>query len=364
MTSLLAVAHDTIKNSLAAPDILYITEPSDWVIRQLGKDLARTIGGSGLTFRLSTTPRGSRARLIHFGSLNTLTAVSAFPQQKRQKHTLATVFHLVPGDPRLSAVVAALRTVSRVHTASQAARAALQEAGVPAERIIVIPLGVDTNIFTPASSELRRAVRRRLGIPLDAFVIGSFQKDGVGWGRGLEPKLIKGPDVFAHAAQLAAQNRSVHVLLAGPARGYIERELQKRGVPLTSVGFRPSLADIAPLYHALDCYLITSRIEGGPKQLLEAWASGVPVVSTKVGLVPDSARHGENALLADVEDTPALASALRLLMTNPRASRRLVAKALHAVQPYRWSVIAGRYLNELYHPLLARAADHADLPLV
>ena len=52
-----------------------------------------------------------------------------------------------------------------------------------------------------ARARRRAAARRALGLPESAFVVGSFQKDGVGWGDGLEPKLIKGPDVLLEVAE-------------------------------------------------------------------------------------------------------------------------------------------------------------------
>jgi glycosyltransferase involved in cell wall biosynthesis len=69
------------------------------------------------------------------------------------------------------------------------------------------------------------------------------------------------------------------------------------------------VADIAallPFYHALDLYLVTSRQEGGPKALLESMASGVPVVTTRVGQAMDLVRHGENAWMVDVDDVEGL----------------------------------------------------------
>ncbi len=57
----------------------------------------------------------------------------------------------------------------------------------------------------PTSTAL---AREAFDIPESAFVVGSFQKDGVGWGDGLEPKLIKGPDVLLAVARAAARARS------------------------------------------------------------------------------------------------------------------------------------------------------------
>jgi len=72
----------------------------------------------------------------------------------------------------------------------------LIEYGVKEEKIVVIPLGIDLSIFKPYSEKERKKLRKKLKIPLDKTIIGSFQKDGIGWGEGLKPKWEKGPDIF------------------------------------------------------------------------------------------------------------------------------------------------------------------------
>ena len=64
-----------------------------------------------------------------------------------------------------------------------------------------IPIGIDVETFTLRSPDGVVAARRAFGLPESAFVVGSFQKDGVGWGEGTEPKLIKGPDVLLSVAE-------------------------------------------------------------------------------------------------------------------------------------------------------------------
>src|SRR4029453_9306139 len=101
------------------------------------------------------------------------------------------------------------------------------------------------------------------GLATTAFVAGSFQKDGVGWGEGLEPKLVKGPDVLLAAVERlreAVPHRPVR--LTGPARGYVRQGLDDLGVPYRHVSAR-SRDELAQAYHALDVYLVSSRQEGG-----------------------------------------------------------------------------------------------------
>jgi glycosyltransferase involved in cell wall biosynthesis len=182
-------------------------------------------------------------------------------------------------------------------------------AGVASERVFRIPLGIDIERFPLGDAAARVVARAAVGLPGSAFVVGSFQKDGVGWGEGLEPKLIKGPDTFvAVVERLHARVPELVVLLTGPARGYVRRELEERGIPYRHVVAR-SRDEVARAYHAIDVYLVTSRQEGGPKAVLESMASGAPLVTTRVGQAMEMVDSGRNGILVDVDDVEALAEA-------------------------------------------------------
>jgi len=196
-------------------------------------------------------------------------------------------------------------------------------AGVEPARVHRIPIGIELERFPLGGAEERRTARAELGLPAEAFVVGSFQKDGVGFGDGLEPKTIKGPDTLVEALELARREiPELVVLLTGPARGYVRRELDRRGVPYV-YRLLPDRGDLVGAYHALDAYLVASRQEGGPKSVLESMATGVPLVSTRAGQVPDLVVDGENGLLADVEDAERLAAALVRVRTDSLLVARL-----------------------------------------
>ena len=152
----------------------------------------------------------------------------------------------------------------------------------------------------------RAAARRALELPESAFVVGSFQKDGVGWGDGLEPKLIKGPDVLLAVAERLRER--VPELVVPPHRpGARVREPGSSGsaIPYRHV-LLPDVEAVAQAYEAIDVCLVTSRDEGGPRAVLEAMATGVPLVTTRVGQAADLVRHGENGWMVDVEDVDGL----------------------------------------------------------
>lgn len=231
-----------------------------------------------------------------------------------------------PGYPEFDRAYAALRQnasrIDRVQVTHGEMHELVVGAGVAPEKVFTIPIGVDLQHF-PLGPE-----RTRPG-----FVIGSFLKDGVGMEDGLEPKLLKGPDTFvAVVARLREVVRELSVLLTGPARGYVRRELERLGVPHRHV-LLGSRDELAHAYHQVDVCLVTSRQEGGPKAVLEAMATGVPLVTTRVGQATELVVDGENGLLADVDDVDGLvAAAARVhgdaeLRARLRASGRATAEA-------------------------------------
>lgn len=198
-------------------------------------------------------------------------------------------------------------SIHRVQVSHRAMRDMVLESGIAAEKVFMIPIGVNLSYFQVQTPESRRRVRRLFGLPQSAVVIGSFQKDGVGWREGLEPKRIKGPDVLLKVIEmLRPRVPGLFVLLSGPARGYVKAGLEKLNVPYRYIHLR-YYPEVGRLFQALDLYLVTAREEGGPKAVLETMASGVPLVTTRVGQAMDLVRHGENGWIVDVGDTEGLA---------------------------------------------------------
>jgi len=181
------------------------------------------------------------------------------------------------------------------------------DTGIDRNKVFRIPIGINNSYFKHTSPALKTAVRQELGIPFQATVIGSFQKDGNGMQEGLEPKLIKGPDILLETLSILRKSTpDLFILLTGPARGYIKKGLEALKIPY-SHNYLNDYREIGKYFNALDAYIISSRDEGGPKAVLESMASGVPLISTKVGQAVDLIEHEKNGFLADIEDAEALA---------------------------------------------------------
>jgi glycosyltransferase involved in cell wall biosynthesis len=241
---------------------------------------------------------------------------------------------------------------SRIQVPTSIARKTMQEIGVPDEKVVFLPEGIDCKYFRPAASEQTKAeIRRQHSIPESAFVIGSFQKDGQGWSDGAEPKLIKGPDVLAEALEKIAKQIPVFALIPGPSRGYLQKRLAKAGIPSFNPG-HIRVDGLAKLYHALDLYVSPSRDEGGPAGLMEAMASGVAVVSTRSGIAPDLFEDGKNGILVEVDDALGLAQACVELANDASKRARVAENGAKAIQELDWDVLIDRYIRELYLPVL------------
>lgn len=200
------------------------------------------------------------------------------------------------------------------------------------KKVMCIPIGIDLSVFKPQTSEAKKKMRQLLNIPPGAFVIGSFQKDGSGWGEGNEPKHIKGPDIFLKVVEeLKKEIPNLHILLTGPSRGYVKQGLEKLGVPYTH-RFLKDYRELNEFYDALDLYIVTSREEGGPKAILESMSKGVPLVTTAVGQAVDLAKNGENAMITSIEDVTALIRSALEVSHDPELRSKLIANGLRTAE--------------------------------
>ena len=342
------------------PPVQFVIEKSDWAIRWVGEGIRDGLPGNAKG-KLATTQAPHRLlhRVAHFGSQYMW--VDWAPHLSATNQPVVSFFHGKPEDgpqveKHIEQFLKSEPQVRSIVASAGVVRERLMSWGVRADKIAHIPIGTDVTMFRQPSQEQREAARAHLGFSDEAIVIGSFQKDGVGWGEGMDPKPIKGPDVFLDVVELFAKDLPVEVLLSGPARGFVMNGLKQRGIPFQH-RYPPERADLVGLYHALDLYLVTSREEGGPMALMESMASGVPVVSTAVGMAPDLIVDGATGGLSASEDVEGLVNrAQAMLALDDSARAQLTAKAREAVLPCDWKVVARRHWEEVYQPLLNEAA--------
>lgn len=351
--SLLSLASPRLPSQ---PSLYYMAPFVNWVLDWEAYYITKHVQEQfGLKARVVKSLKNVSGQIIHYGSLWDILA-SIDSKYNNRNAVVGTVFHGLLESPdfhdALQQVLKSQDRFARLHTASTVMYNRLIQSGVRKEKLVAIPLGVDLERFGPASPEERRERRHELGIPEDAFCIGSFHKDGQGMAEGLTPKLIKGPDVLIEAlAQIHRNHKNIFVLLTAPARGYIKKGLDAAGIPYVHV-VEQDFHRIPRLFDAVDVYLLASREEGGPKGVLEALASGIPFVGSRVGMVPDVVTHEQDGLLTEIEDPAALAQGVLRVIQDPELRQRLIANGLKRIEDFSWPVIASRYYRELYEPLL------------
>lgn len=128
------------------------------------------------------------------------------------------------------------------------------------------------------------------------------------------------------------------------ARLHALAEQLGQGGAVDFMGHVPNQALPALLAQAC-CLINPSRVDNMPVSVLEALAAGVPVVSTRVGGIPDLLQHGHNALLVPVDDPEALAAQVLRLLRDPALSQRLVRAGLAQAAQYGWARLRPLWLD-------------------
>lgn len=182
-----------------------------------------------------------------------------------------------------------------------------RETRIPAERMVVIPNGVDFARFASMADSDRS---RDACFDAGWFHIGTA-------GRLYEVKnhwlLLRA----AERARAAGHRWRFHFAGDGPLRSAYASFIRDKGLS-EQVCLHGRVDDMAPFYRALDVYVLTSRSEGHPNALLEALASGLPVISTPVGDVPEFLIDGTNGwLVAQDDDAGLLAQIERCAEDEP-----------------------------------------------
>jgi len=216
--------------------------------------------------------------------------------------------------------------------------------GFPAERSRVIPYGVDTVAFSPVAqtSDRRTIWRQRLGIPEAAPLL-------LGVGRMATKK---GFQVLVEILPaLLAEIPDLRVVLAGGG-DLLEPFREKTRTWSDRVFFPGSvLRDTLPdLYRAADVFTLPAvhdgkgNVDGLPNVILEAMASGLPVVASRISGIPLAVVDSETGSLVPEGDAGALLGALRRLLTDPAAARAMGERGRRKAEAeLTWDAVAARY---------------------
>jgi glycosyltransferase involved in cell wall biosynthesis len=225
---------------------------------------------------------------------------------------------------------------------SRATIAALEALGF--ERLRLWPRGVDSRLFRPDRPR-REAVRAALGFGADDVVVGHVSRIAV----------EKNVGYLGEALALAVERRpKVRLLIVGdgPARPELEARLGP-GARLVGYKWGDELADH---YAAADVFAFASRTETFGNVVLEAMASGLPVVALRAGGPGEFVQDGETGLLIDPEAPPSeFADAVVRLADDLDLRRRMAAAARDFALSQSWDAIM-LALRERYEAVIGERA--------
>tara|TARA_X000000950_G_scaffold41957_1_gene46118 strand:+ start:5530 stop:6642 length:1113 start_codon:yes stop_codon:yes gene_type:complete len=337
--------------------VKFVVENVDWAIKFVGENIKREIEIiAPEKLEVSDKPYKIVNSLVHFGSQYMWLNWSKY--MSNENRYIASFFHGKPEDGEevkihIDLFLESVERLEKVVTASSLTQKRLMGWGVPKNKLVKIPLGVNTSLFNLPLNYQKKSIRTSLGISEHFILIGSFQKDGSGWKDGLDPKLIKGPDLFVSTLRLLlSRGYPVYALLTGPARGYVKKELEKFGIPYFHT-FPKNHNELISLYHALDIYLITSREEGGPMGLLESIACGTPVASTNVGMAGDIITDKITGVLADRIEVENIAQKVEYLINmSKKQKKELQINSRKVVENCDWRIVAKQHWEKVYNPLI------------
>ena len=126
-------------------------------------------------------------------------------------------------------------------------------------------------------------IKEKYNLPLDKMLIGSFQRDCDGNENSLKPKYSKGPDIFINILKDIKNDSNIHVILTGRMRKYVIANLEENKINYSYFEMVPQII-LNELYNCLDLYIVSSRIEGGPRSIMECGLTKTPIISTDVGI--------------------------------------------------------------------------------
>jgi glycosyltransferase involved in cell wall biosynthesis len=234
----------------------------------------------------------------------------------------------------------------RVVTMNQDFAKQLAGLGARPENLRILHNAVDAQHISDTDREAVRQLKTQLGIADNqqlVIAIGRLSKE-----KGHRDLLL----AYARLLRANATHRSRLVLVGdGPERENLEQVAMALGIA-DRVIFSGQVSDVRPFYAMADLMVLPSLSEGSPNVLLEAMAARVPVVSTRVGGVPEIATHQETAWLVNPHDPQALAEAMALLLREANLAQGLAAQAQAHVLNHHSPASRLRALVEMYSELV------------
>jgi len=226
------------------------------------------------------------------------------------------------------------RIPNKIHLYGRSMIPFARKAGVPSNKIIVIPTGINLKTF----SQAKPYSRKNLSIPEKKFLL---IYTGL-----LIPR--KGIDVMIKTIHsLVKQKRNVSLLLVGegPSKSTYLKMVHALGLTehITFLGWRN---DLPSLLKMADALILPSRGEGLPGIVMEAMAAGIPVVASNIPCIPDLIDDGKTGFLCKEDNVKNFAKKVSHLM-NSKVRKKISTNGLKKIRTFSWEKLKKKYL-EMY----------------
>lgn len=225
-----------------------------------------------------------------------------------------------------------LRRFDKVVSVSHDVAKKAIESGISHKKVHIVENGIAMDRFT--SHEPQKNIRKDFGIPEARIIIGTV-------GRLSEEKGHR--VLFNAAAQILNKYPQAVFLIVGdgPLRKDLEKEFSSSSIIFT--GFRRDLPEI---YRHMDIFVLPSLTEGLPMVILEAMASKIPIIATRVGAIPTIINDKQTGLLVNPGDEVELKAALLSALENRDSIKKMAEKAYYTVRDnYSSRTMAIEYMN-------------------
>lgn len=235
--------------------------------------------------------------------------------------------------------LAVSRRVDRLVVITHRLKELYVAAGVPAERVLVAPDGVDLTHFEPPIE--RADARRRLGLPAESRIVG-YTGQLFTW---------KGVYVLVDAARHLPDALFLVVGGMEEDRERLQVYIAERSIENVRLIAHVPPSEVAVYLFAADALVLPnsarqtiSREYTSPLKLFEYMASGTPIVATDLPSTREVLRDGENAALVEPDDSESLARGIRRVLESPGLGQRLAAQARRDVATLTWEQRAANIL--------------------
>lgn len=229
-----------------------------------------------------------------------------------------------------------LKKFDKVIVVSDEVKEKIIKSGLHSSKVLKIGNGISIEKYSTQSE--REKIRTEFGISSERIVIGSVGR--------LDRN--KGVIYLLKAAKaLLKEYKSICLLIVGdgPSKQDLYDEALELGIGNNVIftGFRN---DISSIFSAFDIFVLPSLKEGLPMVLLEAMASRIPVIATRVGDIPIVIKHKETGLLINTENTIELENAVKLLIKDKNLATLMAEQAFNKViNEYSSESMATNYIK-------------------